>query len=257
MKRLLLLALPALLSFASHAQDHLYRVDSAKMVLDRYHALLNYDIISNDSSLYIESIIVSPQVPGDTTRMRRWFTMPNYYRTEVWHNDTLQEAYFGDGYLHFRQYNKATGLWNDMPPDNYYDALESYDFHGPLHNWQSRGVEITFAGTWDFNGNEVYRLHVKDPMRYYRYYLFEKESGLLFYIDETDEMAEDHKAIDSVRVLWRAYNEYIPLGKQLYISTESYMQENKILTIIYHRPRYLKRDMAPYYVDRYKEKNAQ
>ncbi len=257
MKKLLFLALCALLCYSSTAQDHLYRVDSVQMVMERYNALLNHDIISNDSTLYIESIIVSPQIPGDTTRMRRWFAMPNYHRTEVWHNDTLLEAYLGDGQLHFRQYNQATGLWNDMLPNNYYDAIESYDFRGPLHNWKSRGVEIEFAGTWTFNGNEVYRLYVKDPMRYFRYYLFEKQSGLLFYIDETEEMAEDYTAIDSVRVLWRAYNEYIPLGKQLYISAESYLREDKILTIIYHRYRYLKRDMAPFYVDRYNGETSQ
>ncbi len=256
MKRHILLTMLTLLSFGSQAQDHLYRADSAKMVLDRYTDLLNYDIISNDSTLYIESIIVSPQISGDTTRMRRWFAMPNYYRVEVWHNDTLKEAYLGDGYLHFRQYNKATELWKDMQPNDYYDVIESFDFHGPLHNWQSRGVDVEFAGTWDFNGNEVYRLYVKDPTRYYRYYLFEKESGLLFYIDETEEKDPDRRASDSVRVLWRAYNEYMPLGKQLYISTECYLHEDKTLTIIYHQPRYLKRDMAPFYVDRYKEEET-
>ncbi len=256
MKRLILLTLTALLSIVSHAQDHLHRVDSAKMVLDYYTDLLNYNIISNDSTLYIESIIVSPQLPGDTTRMRRWFAMPNYYRVEVWHNDTLQEAYLGDGYLHFRQYDKASEMWRDMKPNDYYDEIESYDFHGPLHNWQSRGVEVEFAGTWQFNNSEVYRLYVKDPTRYYRYYLFEKESGLLFYIDETEEKDPERRASDSIRVMWRAYNEYIPLGKQLYISTESYMQENKMLTIIYHQYHYLKRDMAPFYVDRYKEEET-
>lgn len=252
-KRLLLIVAALGLMLSGFAQNHLYTEDSAKTVLDNYFALLRYDIISNDSMLYIESSIVSPQRPGDTVFLRRWFAMPNYYRTEVWHHDTLQTAYASDGALRFRMYNGGRQVWQDIVADKYYDAAAGYDFHGPLYRWKTDGVEIAFAGTWDFKGHPVYRLFVKDPHRYYRYYLFEKETGLLFYIDETKEHDKDSKPADSAKVQWRAYNEYIPVGKQLFVSTESYLSDGEI-TILHHKYQYLKRDMEPFYVDRYQKK---
>lgn len=250
-KNLLIFALLAITA-VGQAQNHLYTVDSAKMVLDKYLSLLNYGIISNDSTLFIESSIVNQQKPGDTVFMRRWFTMPNYYRIEVWHHDSLQTGYAGDGNLHFRTFNKSNQMWQDIAANKYYDEIEGYDFHGPLYRWKTAGIDISFAGTWTFNGHPVYRLYVKDPHRFYRYYLFEKETGLLFYVDEQNEHDEDSKPLDTIHVQWRAYNEYIPVGKQLFISTESYLYDNQV-TVLHHKYRFLKRDMEPFYVDWYQK----
>lgn len=252
-KKTLLVLLVLAMAWTGHAQNHLYVADSAKMVLDHYLSLLNYGIISNDSTLYIESVVVSPQHPGDTTFMRRWFAMPNYYRTEVWRHDSLQTAYTSDGYLHFRTYDKGRQMWQDILANKYYDQCEGYDFHGPLYRWQTDGVDISYAGTWTFRGHPVYRLYAKDARRFYRYYLFEKETGLLFYIDEQEEHDADSRPADSLHVQWRAYNEYTPLGKQLFVSAESYLHDDQ-LTIIYHKYKYLKRDMEPFYVDDYKKR---
>lgn len=250
MKRLLLL-----LTFAgtvcAAAQTATPASDSASIVIERYNELLNHGTISNDSMLYIESMIMDAHNPTDTIFMRRWFVMPNFYRVEVSVHDTMMFGIHGDGFLLYRQLDTANRIWRDIKPDEFWDQMSGYDFHGTLYNWRARGVEPIYRGQWNFRGHPVLRVYVEDPHRSPRNYLFEKESGLLFYIDVLDTAATESKpGTDVQHVNWRAYNEYIPMGKQLYVSVESYFADNRV-TVTYHKYKMITRNMAPFYIDLY------
>lgn len=249
MKRLLLLFATLTTAFGAVAQTE--TPDSASIVVEHYNELLNHGTISNDSMLYIESMVMDAYHPTDTIFIRRWFVMPNFYRVEVFYRDSMILGIHGDGFMHYRQYDTVSLLWRDIKPDEFWDQMTGYDFHGPLYNWKKRGVELSYRGQWTFRGTPVLRVYVEDPDRFSRNYLFEKKSGLLFYIDELNTASEMLKPdAKTQHVNWRAYSEYIPLGKQLFVSVESYMQDNQV-TVTHHSYRMIARDMAPFYVDQY------
>ena len=91
--------------------------------------------------------------------------------------------------------------------------------------------------TFYYNSNKVYRILVTDPSRYDRYYMFEKESGLLFLIKELETQGDDVMTSD-IHVDWRAYHEYMPFGRSILPSVESY-QKGPSITIIHHSYSYL------------------
>lgn len=252
MKRLLLLFVTLTGVFGAAAQTETPMPDSASIVVERYNTLLNHGTITNDSMLYIESMVMDAYHPSDTLFMRRWFVMPNFHRVEIVFRDSLIFAIYGDGFMHYRQYDTAGRIWRNIKPDEFWDQMSGYDFHGPLYDWKKRGLELSYRGLWNFRGTPVMRVYVEDPDRFPRNYLFEKKSGLLFYIDELDSAAvKPPPNAKTQHVHWRAYSEYIPLGKQLFISAESYMQDNQV-TVTLHRYRMTTRDMALFYVDHYK-----
>ena len=76
---------------------------------------------------------------------------------------------------------------------------------------------------------DIYRLAIEDPDHLMRFYLFEKESGLLFLITPiTPEKGPRRKEVE-----WRAINEYLPVdGAYIFPSMESYQNFNAI-TIYY------------------------
>ena len=96
---------------------------------------------------------------------------------------------------------------------------------------------MRYDGIWNFQGHEAYRLFVKQGSYFDRYYMFEKESGLLFMYDELDSYL-DMEHDETRHVEWRAFHEYQPLDKCLFPSVESYMIDNDIV-MIYHHYRYV------------------
>lgn len=238
MRKTVLITLLLLLAGGLHAQNHQYIADSAEIVVNRYLRLLNYDALRQDSMLYIETVIYSRSNPHDTIMMRRWHVAPYKYRTEIWHGDTLTTGLVCDAESVFLEYDRWSKHWDDVGVTWYYDHAKAYDFHEPLFNWKSEGCKLTYKGVWKFQGENVYRILVESPLRYDRYYLFEKNSGLLFLIDETTGHSPSFDTVNNVHVDWRAYHEYQPLGTAVFPSIESYQYDDDI-TFMFHKMCYL------------------
>lgn len=237
-KNIALTIMALLLAGSAWAQEPEYKFDSAIFVVKQYLQKLNHQSIRADSMLYIESYIYDRETPTDTLVMKRWYVAPNLYRSEVWHGDTVQEILYSNARNLFRWYDGEKGNWQDLSPAWYYDKAEAYNFHGPLHNWNYDGSELSYQGIWRYNGQEAYRIFIQCPSRYDRFYLFEKESGLLFLIDEQTEHNPDMQLRDGKHVEWRAIHEYTPLGEALFPTVESYQFEGRI-TLIFSKVQYM------------------
>lgn len=212
-------------------------IDSATMVVDRFLKILNYEAIRNDSILYVESTITTRNDTGDTLWMRRWFLWPNLNRTELWHEGVLKFGLVSNGHGRYRRFDPDKRIWKDAQEFSYVDQAMAYDYRGPLYRWNMNGLELIYQGEWNYNSNKVYRILIKDPSRYDRYYMFEKESGLLFLIKELETQGDDVMTSD-IHVDWRAYHEYMPFGRSILPSVESY-QKGPSITIIHHSYSYL------------------
>lgn len=218
-------------------------VDSAELIVQQYYNLLNYDGLRNDSILYIETIIYKRSNPTDTAIMKRWFLAPNKARAELWHGDTLLEGAYSDGKTIFREYRLGILThWTRVADSRYYNIAPNYDFRGALYHRKADAVKLKYEGIWDFNGNPVYRIFVDTPYKYCRNYLFEKESGLLFLIQETNQHSEytSHQAYDHPD--WHAYHEYQPLGDVLIPSVESYQMDGDVV-YYFSKSRYVPMNM--------------
>lgn len=222
--------------FAASAQNTA-STDSAALVVNRYLRLLNFESLRTDSILYIESYIINRSDLTDTTFMRRWHVEPNQDRVELWHGGELGYGLVTDGKQLFKKYNAKKKVWETISASKYFDDAPAYDFHGPLYRWKTDGLEMHYQGEWNYNGNTAYRILIQSPTRYDRYYMFEKESGLLFLIDELSTHSENMDP-NAPHVDWRACHEFTPLGRCLFPSIESY-QYNGAVTIIYHHFKYL------------------
>ncbi len=239
MKKLTILLFALSTLTVLRAQNHQYIMDSAAFVVDRYLSVLNFEGVRSDSMLYIETYIYNRSNPHDTLVMKRWHVEPQYNRVEIWHHDELQQGYYTNCYDKYREYDAEVGRWTSITTSDYYDIFTAYDFRGPLYHWRSNGVELTYSGIWNYNGHEAYRVMAKAPHRFDRYYLFEKENGLLFLIDETDTPGHDMATKkDSKHTDWRAIHEFQPLGNVLFPSIESYQYEKEI-TLMFHHYKYL------------------
>ena len=240
MKRPILCILLLLVGLGVRGQETAAAVDSAQLIVDRYLSLLNYDSIRTDSILYIESHIFSRNKATDTIIMKRWFYPEANYRVELWHGDTLEFGLYSNGYDTFRQYKKKHKTWFKTDVGKYYEMLDFYNFHGPLFHWGLHPISFRYDGLWNFNGQQAYRIFIKQAEIFDRYYMFEKESGLLFMYDELDSYMEMERDVTN-HVEWRAYLEYTPLGKCLFPTIESYQMDGNIV-MIYHIYRYIKFD---------------
>ncbi|MDY5969749.1 MAG: hypothetical protein SPJ13_07050 [Bacteroidales bacterium] len=232
MKNLLFLTAMMLSSFfacALHAQEETQVKDSGTIVIENYFAKVNVDNVPADSMLYIESFSVNIHQPVDTVFMRRWFGGRNQARVEMTYQGRLVDGLQSDGDNIFRAYDSVKQQWTDIKREQYYDKM-CYDYRGPLYNWRINGAAVYYQGVWDFQGHSVYRVFVMQPGRYDRNYLFEKETGLLFFIDEQDSHDENMRKSRQGHVAWRAYHEYAPLNGALYVSEESFMKDNNIIT---------------------------
>ena len=246
--RALLALLPLLWPCALLAQQGTQAADSGSIVVDRHYAIVNVDNIPADSMLYIESFSVDAHVPTDTVFMRRWFAAANLARVEVTYHGHPVAGMQSDGKTLFRTLDTARRAWEGLPADRYHIDISGYDFRGPLYRWRTDGSELYYQGEWEFEGHRVRRVFVMSPNRYDRNYLFEKESGLLFFVDERDTHSDNMATGDGEHVRWRAYHEYTPLGTSLYVSQESFMKDN-VVTVTYHTYRLLPRSSEPFVSD--------
>ena len=220
-------------------QNHQYMPDSAELVVKRYYDLLNYEGICRDSILYIETIIFKRSDTTDKAVLKRWFLTPNSNRVELWHGDTLMEGVYSNGVDVFREYRRGVlDGWTRVAESRYYNVAPDYDFRGALYTRKADAAEMKYEGLWDFNGHTGYRVYVDTPFKYCRNYLFEKESGLLFFVQYTNKHSQytNHQAYDHPD--WHAIHEYQPLGNILLPSVESYQMKGDM---VYHfsRGRYL------------------
>lgn len=242
MKKFFSILLFALLfASASWGQNQLSNADSARLIIDKYLEILRHDAIKADSMLYIESIVVSRSNTDDTCVLKRWYLAPNCYRVELWNRDTLLFGLMTDGLTIHKRITKDEKRWEDISISEFMDLFPGYDFHGPFAHYKVLGWDIRYEGIWNFNGHEVYKIFVQAPHYYDRYYLFEKESNLLFLIDEQETLEPNTYVQDSSHVDWRAYHEYTPLGFALFPSIESYQIDGEITTI-FSNIRYVAKD---------------
>lgn len=234
-KRIGILLLLACLGCGVKAQNHEYTVDSAELVVKQFLKMQDFNKLSKDSILYMETYIYYKSNPKDTAVLKRWYMKPNRFRAELWLRDSLIEGCYTDGKEIHRQLNPTMKMgWVDVTPEFYYKDENQYDIRGALHNWKADGATLKYTGIWDFNGHPVYRVLVETPNRYNRYYLFEKESGMLFLIQETDERSEYSSHEVYSHPDWHAYHEYQPVGPLLLPSVESYQVGNDMVYYFSH-----------------------
>ncbi len=218
------LTLIALLSLALTARTQ--AVDTAAMIVDRYLELLGNDRWPADSMLVMETSVTT-QGSTDTFVMKRWYLPPQRQRVEVWYGKTLQTGLCSNGKDHYRTYNEERRKWEDTSSLAFYDIFYGYDFRGPLYNWRAQGAEITYKGPAKVMGRDgMVGVKVELPRTYARYYFFEP-SGLMSVIVETDEISEEplHK---TPHTEWKVIHEYMPVGKSLLPSKESFMREGRL-----------------------------
>lgn len=236
MKRAILIAALLVATTAARGQQvqpqlwHSDAKDSAEWVVERYLRLMNIEGLERDSILYMESTIVYASAPTDTAILKRWFLPPNRFRSEMWHKDTLLEGLYTDGKKLHREINNTNLVyWMHITESRYYDQVRPYDFRGPLYSWRADGAELTYQGVWKMEGSDVYRIYVETPDRYNSYYLFEKGSGLLF----LEQTTEGHSAYSNHQAKAFAglhgIHEYLPIGKALLPSVESYQTKDDML----------------------------
>lgn len=215
--------------------------DTAKAIVEHYLRSLNYDALPADSMLYIESSIFDFNDRSDTLVMKRWFLPPHNHRVELWEHGAIKLGYLTNGTNNARRYDTIKHRWQRIDLADYYDKGYAYDFHSPLYTWRTNGTELQYLGEWEIHGVKVDKVHAETPGMFIRDYLFEKENGLLFFVIEHSEVFGGETDPYHRNVDWRAYTDYIHIGKSLLPYTESYKQNGRV-TVINHRYAFLKKD---------------
>lgn len=205
--------------------------DTATWVVNRYLEKLNYYHFPQDTMIYIKSVIVNQNYPTDTVIMKRWFSRPHQYRTEVYDHDTLQFGAYGNGTDYFCAFNHAKKHWDEIHQTAFYEVNQAYDFRGPLYDWKGKAAEFKYCGIKTYNGHPAYHVRVQTPGIFDRDYFFEKESGLFFiYRELTSTLGGEELSMDR-HVEWRACHEYIPIGNMITPSVESYLHNGDVIVI--------------------------
>ena len=204
----------------------------SQAVVSRYLKLLNYDNLP-DKTVYMESSIIENNFPGDTMYMKRWFYGGNRSRVEI-HHHVKQIVGFCSNGKEYWHYLAGSGTWDTLSLALYQDSITGYHYHKPLHSWDARSLESKQCWPMKWEDRDIYRLAIEDPDHLMRFYLFEKESGLLFLITPiTPEKGPRRKEVE-----WRAINEYATVDDIfLFPSVESYQHFNSIT--IYFTKTYL------------------
>lgn len=210
--------------------------DTARTIVERYLKMLNYEALPTDSTLVLETTVTF-HGSTDSYTLRRWYAPPTMMRIEVWHGDTLTTGLCTNGSGRHREYSRHNGWWNDVDHSLFHQHVDAYDFHSPLYNWEMRGITLKYKGTTELKGQqlEVVQAHQKDS--YVRYYMFEKQSGLLVLMQERDEDTTSAgiqslmKALTVKPIDYKVIHEYLPVGESLIKSQESYMRDG-VLTIM-------------------------
>lgn len=217
----------ALLPLAATAQS-----DTAATIVDRYVELLGADRLPQDSMLTMVTTITSPG-SQDTFIMKRWHVPPLMMRVEVWYKDTLQTGLCTNGKDRYRIYSPRKGYWEDHLDYKFYEEFEGYDFRGPLYNWRSKGLTLTYKGITRAKGtHELQTVTVAGPKLFTRHYMFEA-SGLLAVIIETDELdtLEYHRT-DEPHTEWKIMHEYMTIGPSSLLPKEESFLRGGVLTIM-------------------------
>lgn len=234
MKKLLYIVTLMLIALPAQSQSALSNADTAALIIGRHYEITDYDAIPKDSMLFIESHIVYQDQPKDTLLMRRWYVWPNRFRLEITRQDSLLTGYRNDGKDEYMKYDHRKDDWAPVNINYYYNEMTSYDFRGPLYRWEANGGELRYEGDMIYQGHPVSSVYVTMPGMYDKHYLFEKESGLLFLINETNKTFERTEFAQSIRVDWRAFLEYEQVGLSLLVSKESYKKDGIVVTIEHH-----------------------
>ncbi|MBP5527521.1 MAG: hypothetical protein J6X79_03595 [Bacteroidales bacterium] len=238
MKRLLLLF--ALLPLTLQAQD------SAEVIVNRYLRMLNYEELPQDSTLVMETTI-SFHGSNDTFTLRRWFTPPTMMRVEVWRGNNQTDGYCTNGGDRHREYVSRAGWWRDMEHSLFHEKIAAYDFRGPLYNWQMFGTQLTYKGVVMAKGQRLQVVRAEQRNNYTRYFFFDEQSGLLVLMQEKDETPVNNmndqvlKQVHTQPIEYKVVHEYLPMGKSLIASQESFMREG-LLTIMETKARFIPRD---------------
>lgn len=223
MRRTLTLIALTVLTLTARGQA----VDTAAQIVDRYLELLGNDRWPSDSTLVLQTVITSPG-SADTFVMKRWFTPPHMTRVEVWLGKTLQTGMCSNGNDRFRRFNPSLGYWIDLSSLNYYNRMIGYDFRGPLYQWRTQGVILTYKGPATVMGQEgLEAVKVEVPERYARYYFFEP-SGLMSMIVETTELDTMRTDVDRSHIDWKFIHEYQQIGNSMLPRLESFMRDGKL-----------------------------
>lgn len=221
------LALLALASLTATGQK-----DTAEAIVDRYVELLGYTRLPQDSMLTMVTTVTSPGT-ADTFVMKRWFVPPLMMRVEVWHGDTLTNAFCTNGKSRYRIYDRKKELWTAYDDYIFYEKIVPYDFRGPLYNWRAQGLTLSYKGITKAKGDhELQTVTVEGPGYYTRHYMFEP-SGLLAVIIETDEIdTVEYRRYEDGHIDWKIEHEYMEVAPGVLLPKEESFMRLGVLTVL-------------------------
>lgn len=228
-KRILALIGLGLAALTAAAQDHMYRPDTAAMLVDRYLGIMNADAMPRDSMLTLETKIYTVGTT-DTFTLKRWYAWPQEHRIEVWRPDgSMQTAFSSNGNGRIRMYKPDLGYWVDITADAFYDRLSGYDWRGPLYGWRVQNARLEYRGRVVAKDHgEMASVLVQVPERYDREYMFEP-TGLLAFIRETGNMdTSNYKPFEAARIEMKFMHEYQAVGPMVLPRVESFVRRGRV-----------------------------
>ena len=218
----------ALLPVAATAQE----ADTAATIVDRYLELLGVDRLPQDKMLTLVTTITSPGAQ-DTFIMKRWYIAPRMMRVEVWLGDEMQTGLCTNGKDRYRVYKPMLGYWEEKPDYAFYEDMDAYDFRGPLYNWRTKGLTLSYKGITRAKGDhELQTVTVEGPKLFKRHYMFEP-TGLLSVIIETDEYdSTEYHYNGEPHTEWKIEHEYMQVGEASILPKEESFMRDGVLTIM-------------------------
>lgn len=220
------LALLALAPLAATGQK-----DTAAAIVDRYVELLGYGRLPQDSMLTMVTTITSPG-SADTVVMKRWFMPPLMMRVEVWQDGALQEAFCTNGKDRYRIYDRKQEYWTEYKDYIFYERVQPYDFRGPLYNWRSQGLTVSYKGVTTAKDHKLETVTVEGPGYYTRHYMFEP-TGLLAVIMETDEIdTAEYRRSEESHIEWKIEHEYMEVAPGVLLPKEESFMRHGRLTVL-------------------------
>lgn len=219
-KTTLLLLATLLLAPAAKAQT-----DTAAAIVDRYLTMLNYTSLPADSMLTLETSI---RIHDSEVRfeMKRHFAADGMVRVEVWRGDTLTLGLCSNGSTRYRKYSMQTGWWDDIEPRDMAEAMEGYDYRGPLYDWRQRGITLAYEGPAEMKGHPMQVVRARQKRHFMRRYFFDATTSLLTMVLEEDNL-EDTKDVPLklIPIDFKFIHEYTPVGFSLVPTQESYQRD--------------------------------
>lgn len=233
-----LLAILVLLAIGAQAQEKKDDSTRAAAIIDRYLDMIDYTRYKTDSVLCVVSYAIDQAHPDDTMTIYHWYKQPGCARFEVWHGGMLTDGIYSDGGEHRRSFNTSAREWMTLTPESARSMIELQDIRGALANWRGKNAEVRYDGEYTFEGHKVDRIYVSCPGYFDRYYCFDQESGLLFWVTEEERLYGDQEINENThRIDIRGWHEFVPLRGSLLPSIESY-QAGRQKVVIYHHYSY-------------------